>query len=98
MNQHITVDQAKEIYPQMTGYLASIVLEPKGYTALAEWLTIGRMIEMLENSHMLEIVKNPLGYIIEGAWNVRIDQSLTKQFMRKELADALFMAVKEVLK
>lgn len=97
MNQHISVEQAKEIYPQMTGYLASIGLAPKGYTALAEWLTIGRMIELLESKDQCLNVDKRTD--LEGwGYEIRLRQLDYWNFSTGELVDALFMAVKEVLK
>lgn len=98
MKQHITKEQAREIYKRMCEYLPTIGLAPKGYYDLSEWLTIGTMIEILEESSS---IFNIIRYddCNGKQWNVRGTLFGRKHYeaLRPELCDALWEAVKAIL-
>lgn len=76
------------------------------YEPIFIWLTIGRMIEFLEDKiHIADITReDPYAYLktksqIKTGWFVRVDSlGNRKTFNKPELCDALWKAVKEVLK
>jgi hypothetical protein len=106
MKQHIDYDQAREIFPQMECYLPTIGLATKGYNGLMEWLTIGHMIEILtkrkafvhftvwDSKSDTRGVNYQKIAIVDGIG----EDCINEQYDSEELCDALFMAVKEVLK
>jgi hypothetical protein len=104
MKQHITTEQAKEIYDKMCAYLPSIGLSPKGYNNLAEWMTIGQMIELLSaeiDDYDLYILTNTAGSSIwKGIGKFDGYKAANDKRLAYEcnLCDALWEAVKQILR
>lgn len=88
MKQHITSYQWDELEPAQLGKLRGWVSGRDDYefTGGMELLSIGQMIEFLDEGWLVSIVKTK-------NWKV----SVNKSYELPELCDALFEAVKEVL-
>jgi len=90
MKQHVSTEQAKEIYEKMCAYLPTIGLAPKGYTNLSEYMNIGHMIKILG----CRFEKIDYDFFTNNYY-VKVKDKGT--YGKPELCDALFEAVKRVL-
>jgi len=87
MKQHITNEQLKELNKQSKRKLEDGVIG--GALAWGSQLSIGKMIEILENEYDLVITHGSLWWVgdIKKTWSVN----------EENLVDALWEAVKEVI-
>lgn len=89
MKQHVTVEQIKELNHDQFEALGDILGPISNYDDYSELLTIGKMIEILGDNWQMKLFCSPMHDC--GIYNN------LNYWKSKELADALFMVVKEVL-
>ena len=101
MKQNITEEELSQLSQQGKDNLLKYLKQKHIYNSDSStngWLSIGQMIEFLDEQGDYVYSKQDIGgTTLNRYWTIRLRGEKRNKFGRKELCDALFKAVKEIL-